>query len=87
MVERNADTKWRLNRLERHVIGTQEGDYKDGLVTWRANLDRTIARVRYVVHIWGAAILAALLATGLVDQKAAKVIGAFFHALYGQMPQ
>lgn len=86
-MERNADTKWRLARLEKHVIGTAEKNWTDGLVAWRENLDKNIARVKNVIHIWGAAIITALVATGLINQQAAKVIGAFFNALFHGAPQ
>jgi hypothetical protein len=83
-VERTADYKWRMARLERHVIGTEEENWQDGLIVWRANLDKRFAQIMRIIHLWGGGLLAAFLASGVIDQRAAHVIGAFFQGLNGQ---
>ena len=84
--ERNADMRWRMARLEKHVIGTEEQNWQDGLVVWRANIDKNFARIRKQLHIWGSVLLAALFGTGVINEKAAHVVGAFIRGLLGQGP-
>jgi hypothetical protein len=76
----SVDMNWRINRLERHVIGTEENNWQDGLVVWRANLDRNFHRIRRLLHLWGGGLLAALLASDLLGSQASKIIGAFIGA-------
>lgn len=83
-VERSADVRWRLARLEKHVIGTEDANWQDGLVVWRKELDRKFATVNRLIHTWGAAIVAAVLASGIIDQRAAAVAGAFLHGILGK---
>lgn len=84
--ERTADMRWRMSRLERHVIGTEEANWQDGLVVWRTNIDRNFARVRKTIHLWGGALLTVLFGTGMINQNAAHVIGAFIRGLLGAGP-
>jgi hypothetical protein len=70
-----------MARLEKHVIGTEDANWQDGLVVWRANLDRRLQQITRAVHIWGSALFAAFLASGILDQRAAHVIGAFLSGL------
>lgn len=66
----------RVETLEAHVFGTPENGYRDGLKA-------DFGRLRLIVHAWGGAIVAALLASGLMDGRAAKVLGAFVAGLGG----
>lgn len=75
--------RWRMARLEKHVIGTEDQNWQDGLVVWRANIDRNFARIRKTVHVWGSVLLAVIFGTGVIDQNAAHVIGAFLRGLFG----
>ena len=76
-----ADASWRLNRLEKHVIGTEENNWQDGLVVWRADLEKTIKSTKRIVHLWGLTLSAAFLASGVLNGKAAQVVGAFLKGL------
>lgn len=58
------------------MFGTPEEGFRDGL---KADIRRT----RTVIHLWGGALLAALAASGALDGRAAKVIGAFLGGLGG----
>lgn len=66
----------RVEELEDAIFGTREGGYRDGLKPQLWSLQR---RLNY----WGAAIMAALIATGLVNGDAAKVLGGFLKGLAG----
>lgn len=77
--ERSADLKWRMARLEKHVIGTEENNWQDGLVVWRADIEKNFKQVKQIVHIWGGALLAGLLASGLLNHMPG--IGAFLTRL------
>ena len=60
----------RVSDLEDEIFGTREEAYRNGIKPVLLTLQRRL-------NWWGAGILAIVLATGLVNGNAAKVIGQF----------
>lgn len=76
MRRRESSLAARLSELEDVIFGTREEAYRDGLKP-------QLGRLQRLVNVWGAVIVATLLATGLVNGDAAKVAGSFLKGLAG----
>lgn len=83
-LEKTADYKWRMARMERHVLGTEDKNYQDGLVVWRENLDKRFVQIKRLIHLWGSALMAGFIASGAVGSHAAHVLGAFLQGMDGK---